>query len=154
MRLSKYEHTRLKGVRMQQLAAGSVPFVVADYSTPSRIEDIFNEEARLGVLPFFVYSDSGAKRSLLKNCVDARGAMIRFPVRVEGGDGPVRLEQLYSSCDLCEAVSARTVSYRYEGDDPGDAIPYENLATAPLVWDVIQHASSRRVANIVISAHV
>lgn len=51
--MTKYEYTRIKGERLQQLNSGSIPFV--SYSTEEdTIERIFIREFRFGKLPLVV----------------------------------------------------------------------------------------------------
>ena len=51
--MTKYEYTRIKGERLQQLNSGSIPFV--SYSTDTdTIESIFTREFVLGKLPLVV----------------------------------------------------------------------------------------------------
>lgn len=51
--MTKYEYTRLRGVRLQQLAAGSPPFVVLPAHV-STIEEIFDLEFEQKKLPFII----------------------------------------------------------------------------------------------------
>jgi len=49
--MTRYEFTKLKGFRMQQLASGSIPFVAGNFHS---IEEIFHAEFREKKLPFII----------------------------------------------------------------------------------------------------
>ena len=56
LHMTKYEYTRIKGERLQQLTSGSIPFVAYshDKESTTQNEDIFREEFLSGQLPLLV----------------------------------------------------------------------------------------------------
>jgi len=50
--LSKYEYTKIKSIRLQQLAAGAIPYVIVD--TNQDIYKIFQREFTEKKLPFII----------------------------------------------------------------------------------------------------
>lgn len=52
LRMTKYEYTRIKGERLQQLYSGCIPFV--PYLTDDTSESIFQREFQTGKLPLLV----------------------------------------------------------------------------------------------------
>ena len=49
-RMTKYEYARLKGIRIEQLQRGSIPFV--PYTTSDTAKTLFHKEFITGMLPF------------------------------------------------------------------------------------------------------
>ena len=73
--LTKYEYTRLRGFRLEQLANGAIPYVhVPDdaSSTSTTLDDLFDQEAHAGVLPFKIKRDSDVVTTY-RACIDAEG---------------------------------------------------------------------------------
>ena len=52
LHMTKYEYTRIKGERLQQLNSGSIPFV--PYIIGDTIEKIFRREFTTGKIPFLI----------------------------------------------------------------------------------------------------
>lgn len=65
LHMTKYEYTRIKGERLQQLNSGSIPFV--PYTTDDTIEKIFHREFTTGKLPFLIeHKTPDGKNILIK----------------------------------------------------------------------------------------
>lgn len=52
LHMTKYEYTRIKGERLQQLNSGSIPFV--PYTANETIQTVFHREFTTGKLPFLI----------------------------------------------------------------------------------------------------
>ncbi len=52
LRMTKYEYTRIKGERLQQLYSGGIPYV--PYTSTDTSEMIFQREFKTGKLPFLI----------------------------------------------------------------------------------------------------
>jgi DNA-directed RNA polymerase subunit K/omega len=91
--LTKYEFTRVKGFRLQQLANGAIPYVNLfeggdDPHTSDEVVslvEIFNREAYAGMLPYQIERDASTqtKVSCYKACIDIHGNLRTIQLRVK-----------------------------------------------------------------------
>jgi len=80
--LTKYEFTRIRGFRLEQLANGAIPYISIpnfqseeDEKSMLTLENIFNLEAHHGVLPFKIQRDLETKHTVTsyRACIDSLG---------------------------------------------------------------------------------
>ena len=55
--MTKYEYTRVRGIRIQQLIDGMSPFV--EYNDEDTYEDIFHKELKEGKIPLVIMRKNG-----------------------------------------------------------------------------------------------
>lgn len=84
--ITKYEYTRIRGFRLEQLANGAIPYVHveedrASGGQPESIESIFNREAYAGQLPYQIQRDKHTRVTSYKLCLDSLGRARRIKLR-------------------------------------------------------------------------
>tara|TARA_Y100000389_G_C17438850_1_gene507295 strand:- start:1473 stop:1742 length:270 start_codon:yes stop_codon:yes gene_type:complete len=60
--MTKYEFTRIRGIRIQQLIDGMQPFI--KYSNDDTYDDIFKNELSSGVLPLIITRPCGYNKTI------------------------------------------------------------------------------------------
>lgn len=88
--ITKYEYTRIRGFRLEQLANGAIPYVQVDDhddaaaecgdsgSSTETIQSIFDREARAGALPYKIKRSNNQTVTCYKACIDSLGRMRRI----------------------------------------------------------------------------